>query len=51
MEGTRIVAAGAAADVRVPTGATRVNLAGKTVMPMFIDTHVHLSPTRGSSAT
>ena len=38
--------AGRAADVRVPAGATRVNLAGKTVMPMLIDTHVHLSPTR-----
>ena len=38
--------AGSAADVRVPAGATRVNLAGKTVMPMMIDTHVHLSPTR-----
>src|SRR5215475_5747162 len=29
-----------------PAGATRVNLAGKTVMPMFIDTHTHLSTTR-----
>ena len=29
-----------------PAGATRVDLAGKTVMPMFLDTHVHLSPTR-----
>src|SRR5882762_2272804 len=38
--------AGRAADVRVPTGAKRVNLAGKTVMPMIMDTHVHLSPTR-----
>src|SRR5687767_481718 len=46
MDGTRIAEAGAAADVRVPAGATRVNLAGKTVMPMLIDTHVHLSPTR-----
>src|SRR6266567_9322953 len=25
---------------------SRVSLAGKTVMPMLIDTHVHLSPTR-----
>jgi imidazolonepropionase-like amidohydrolase len=39
-------AAGRAADVRVPVGATRVTLSGKTVMPMLIDTHVHLSPTR-----
>jgi imidazolonepropionase-like amidohydrolase len=46
VDGARIVQAGAAADVRVPAGATRVNLAGKTVMPMLIDTHVHLSPTR-----
>jgi imidazolonepropionase-like amidohydrolase len=46
VEGTRIVRAGAAADVRAPAGATRVSLAGKTVMPTVIDTHVHLSPTR-----
>ncbi len=46
VDGARIVQAGAAADVRVPAGAARVSLAGKTVMPMLIDTHVHLSPTR-----
>src|SRR5687767_12284008 len=46
VDGTKIVQAGRAADVRVPAGATRVNLAGKTLMPMIIDTHVHLSPTR-----
>ncbi|HKA80324.1 MAG TPA: amidohydrolase family protein [Xanthobacteraceae bacterium] len=46
VDGARIVQAGRAADVTVPAGATRVNLAGKTVMPMLIDTHVHLSPTR-----
>jgi imidazolonepropionase-like amidohydrolase len=46
VDGARIVQAGAAADVRVPAGAARVSLAGKTVMPMVIDTHVHLSPTR-----
>src|SRR5262245_17382154 len=33
-------------DARAPEGATRVNLAGKTVMPMIVDTHVHLSTTR-----
>src|SRR5688500_8423323 len=33
-------------EVRAPEGATRVNLAGKTVMPMIIDTHVHLGTTR-----
>ena len=46
VDGTRIVQAGSAADVRAPAGAARVSLAGKTVMPMLIDTHVHLSPTR-----
>ena len=44
--GNRITAVGRAADVRVPAGATRVNLAGKTVMPTIIDTHNHLSQTR-----
>jgi imidazolonepropionase-like amidohydrolase len=43
VEGSRLAQAGAAASVQVPAGATRVNLAGKTVMPMMIDTHVHLS--------
>jgi len=46
VDGARIVQAGAAGSIRVPDGATRVNVAGKTVMPMLIDTHVHLSPTR-----
>lgn len=32
--------------MRVPAGAARVNLAGKTVMPAIIDTHVHLGRTR-----
>jgi imidazolonepropionase-like amidohydrolase len=32
--------------VKVPAGATRVSLAGKTVMPAIIDTHTHLSQTR-----
>src|SRR5262245_34905188 len=40
VDGARIVAAGKAADVQVPSSATRVTLAGKTVMPMLIDTHV-----------
>ena len=46
VSGERLVQAGAAAEVRAPEGATRVNLAGKTVMPMIIDTHVHLSDNR-----
>jgi imidazolonepropionase-like amidohydrolase len=46
VEGTKIAQAGPSIDVRVPEGATRVNLAGKTVMPTLIDTHTHLSQTR-----
>jgi imidazolonepropionase-like amidohydrolase len=46
VDGARIAQAGASSGIRVPDGATRVNVSGKTVMPMLIDTHVHLSPTR-----
>ena len=46
VDGTKIAQAGRAADVRVPAGATRVKLSGKTVMPMLVDTHVHLGRTR-----
>jgi imidazolonepropionase-like amidohydrolase len=46
VEDTKLAQVGGAAGVRVPAGARRVSLAGKTVMPMIIDTHVHLSETR-----
>jgi imidazolonepropionase-like amidohydrolase len=46
VQGERIEQVGPAAVVRVPAGATRVSLAGKTVMPMLIDTHVHLGSGR-----
>ena len=46
VSGARFVQVGRAVDVRVPAGATRVNLAGKTVMPAIVDTHTHLSQTR-----
>ena len=48
VEGARITQAGGAAEVKVPADAKRVSLAGKTVMPMMIDTHVHLSAKRES---
>jgi imidazolonepropionase-like amidohydrolase len=44
--GGRIVQIGPATDLRAPAGATRVDLRGKTVMPMLIDTHTHLSRSR-----
>ena len=46
VNGARITQVGRGADVRVPAGATRVSLAGKTVMPAIVDTHTHLSQTR-----
>jgi imidazolonepropionase-like amidohydrolase len=45
VSGARFVQVGRAADVRVPAGAARVSLTGKTVMPAIIDTHTHLSQT------
>jgi hypothetical protein len=44
VDGARIIHAGT--GMQVPADATRVNLAGKTVMPALVDTHVHLSPNR-----
>ena len=42
VSGGKITQVGGAA----PAGATRVNLSGKTVMPLIIDTHTHLSTNR-----
>ena len=46
VSGNHFTQIGRAGDVKAPAGAARVNLAGKTVMPMIIDTHTHLSQTR-----
>jgi imidazolonepropionase-like amidohydrolase len=46
VSGRRITQVGRAGQVRIPAGATHVNLAGKTVMPAILDTHTHLSQTR-----
>jgi len=42
VQGNRITAVGRAGELQAPAGATRVDLAGKTVMPAIIDTHSHL---------
>ena len=44
--GGRIAQVGPSGKVTAPAGATRVSLAGKTVMPTIVDTHVHLSTSR-----
>ncbi len=46
VQGDRITQAGPAASVKAPAGATRVSLAGKTVMPAIVDAHVHTSTTQ-----
>lgn len=46
VEGGRFTQVGRADAVKIPAGATRVDLAGKTVMPAIIDAHVHLRTTR-----
>ena len=38
----RIQAVGAANAVQIPAGATRVDMAGKTIMPGMINAHAHL---------
>ena len=46
VDGTRFTSVGTASDVKVPAGAARVDLKGKTVIPALIDTHTHLAQTR-----
>jgi imidazolonepropionase-like amidohydrolase len=46
VEGDRFGAIGRAGQLQAPAGASRVNLAGKTVMPGIIDTHTHLADSR-----
>ncbi|MEQ8697840.1 MAG: amidohydrolase family protein, partial [Bauldia litoralis] len=47
--GDKIVAAGPAASVKVPSGARVVQLAGKTILPGLIDTHMHIGGSGGGS--
>jgi hypothetical protein len=42
----RFTAVGRKAQLKVPAGAVRVDLTGKTVMPAIIDAHKHLAVTR-----
>ena len=48
VDGGRFTQVGPAATVKIPAGATRVDLTGKTVMPAIIDSHVHLSDNRAA---
>lgn len=42
IEDGRLTAVGASGRVTVPAGATRVDLAGRTVMPALVNAHVHI---------
>jgi imidazolonepropionase-like amidohydrolase len=46
VDNARFTEVGRKGQVRVPPGAARVDLTGKTVMPAIIDTHTHLAGTR-----
>jgi imidazolonepropionase-like amidohydrolase/Tol biopolymer transport system component len=43
----RIAAVGRAGLVKAPTGATSIDLSGKTIIPGFIDLHAHYGPGNG----
>lgn len=40
--GNRIAAVGPSASVQVPAGATRIDAAGRTIMPGIVDVHAHV---------
>jgi len=46
VENGRFTAVGRKGQIKVPSGAARVDLTGKTVMPAIVDAHKHLAVTR-----
>ena len=46
VRGDRITEVGTGSDVPIPEGATRVDLAGRTVMPAIVNAHFHLASDR-----
>jgi imidazolonepropionase-like amidohydrolase len=46
VENGRFTAVGRKGQLKVPAGAARVDLTGKTVMPAIVDMHKHLAVTR-----
>ncbi|WP_454625280.1 amidohydrolase family protein [Bradyrhizobium cenepequi] len=41
IENGRIIAAGSEANIAIPSGALRLDASGRTILPGFIDCHVH----------
>lgn len=51
MENGKIIAAGSADSVSIPAGAERIDVAGKTIMPGLVDTHIHIGGIGGADST
>ena len=49
--GNRITAVGARGSVTIPAGAHEVDVAGKTIMPGWVDVHAHIWPAWGIHRT
>ena len=49
VDGGRFVAVGRRGAVAAPAGATRVDLAGKTVVPALVNAHIHVGYNRGAT--
>jgi imidazolonepropionase-like amidohydrolase len=46
VDGNRFTQVGRGGQVQIPSGARRVDLRGKTVMPAVVDTHTHMAAER-----
>jgi imidazolonepropionase-like amidohydrolase len=51
VHGGRIVAVGPVADVKVPDDAVRIDAAGRTIVPGFVDSHSHIGSVAGADAS
>ena len=51
IENNRIKQVGTAGSIQVPAGAGKIDLAGKTIVPGFVDTHAHMWPAWGLHKT
>ncbi|MGH9314431.1 MAG: rhodanese-like domain-containing protein, partial [Vicinamibacterales bacterium] len=50
VENGRVTALGPAASARVPAGAERIDVAGRTIIPGLVNAHGHVGETRGLKA-
>ncbi|MGI9323606.1 MAG: amidohydrolase family protein [Pseudomonadales bacterium] len=50
VNGARIEAVGARAEVSIPAGTEQFDISGQYLLPGFIDTHAHYHPLRGALA-